>query len=547
MAGFWDRMSEGFTQGVPLGVRTAERAQDQAREDERIAKHDAYLGRQEDRAGAQLELDRSREARAALQSEREAESHRHNIRLGKKQEEAVDLELERKKDEKRRKDFQVGIGSSIGLAKVGLERDAIYKAADTYRNNANNGDDLLVFWKDDKPDMKLPDGKTWKDFPEDTKYLVVSQQFGVNPFKSAQAFLDVLEPYATDPGKLIEYERNIRKTDEEWDAQQKSFIGKDGKPYIKKRVRTANRVEYKDVPYTGQEAMAPTEEKINTVNDLVQRGKLTKEEGRVLLGVSKAESPSERIKARYAGQDERLKFAKGLAELDGKQRDKFKKDLDLALRPFMSEGQSATGVSGETDAGRNALTAAAMLIEKAEKIMTMPDEERAKKRGKSKLPNAELGLELTETERRNLPFARRALDIYERISGTVAADYGTTRARDPKGNIWEVDEAGNPVRMVEPATKDEAPPAAIVPPPPAPGAPTAPPALGAGLPAPQAAGLPAAGLKPPARTPGSTRVQDGRIPGYSPNKWNAMSEEEKTAARAEYRKSRKEEYYRKMQ
>ncbi|OPY89017.1 MAG: hypothetical protein A4E71_00097 [Smithella sp. PtaU1.Bin162] len=386
---FWDSATEGFNKGVALGVRNTERAEER---------------KYRDRA----------ETRRDEEAKRQQESHNLQMRLGAKTEKATGIELQEKEEQQRQKNFKRSYVIAKALADSGDERPAWSLVSESYNKLVNNGDEMMVFHKDDKGDLEFPGGKKWDDYPG-AKHLIVTRKYGAVPVKNISDALKIIEPF-TDPEKFMEYERQQKSAVESLNASEKPFRGKDGKLYKKEWSLTRTGKKSKDVPYEGVEHMSVEEQKVRNIKDIP--AELLNEEGkRVLLGVSKAESPSERIAAKKALNDSGVKAMKDWMDLTGKQRDQYKKDLELVLKPFSVGGKPVLDFeTGEmTSTGENALKSAGKLIDKAEKDSSS----------------------LTTEEKRNLPHARRAQQMYEKISGAVSSDY----VKPAKGNWKQFDTA----------------------------------------------------------------------------------------------------------
>lgn len=201
MADFWDYATEGFNRGVPLGVRTAERGQDLKIEQDRWNKD--YDLRKD-------EADRSKE--------------RHGLQM-----KTAKIELGEKEEKQRQTNFRRSFVMAKALADTGDEEAAGTLISQAYTKLVNNGDEAQFIYKKHSPENKI-----WKTAEgKDAEVLMLSRQHGLVPYKSLKDVLKVLEPYAMDSDKLIEYEREERNKLDERNAGEKPFRAKDGKLYVK--------------------------------------------------------------------------------------------------------------------------------------------------------------------------------------------------------------------------------------------------------------------------------------------------------------------------
>jgi hypothetical protein len=217
--------------------------------------------------------------------------------------------------------------------------------------------------------------------------------------KSVNDLIRAVEPYA-DPDRFFAYEQQERAKVDDLNAQEKPFRGKDNRLYVRKWSLTAsNGKQAEVVPYTGQEPMSQEEQKVRVVKGLVEDGVITKEQGNVALGFSKAEAPSERIAADKSRRAGLLDVAEKMSNLQGKEYEALKKKLGLVLTPFVGEGKSTVDPdTGEmTTEGKNGLKEAAKLLDKDSAA-------------------------LTDSEKRLLPHAQKAWAVYEQISSAIAPE-----------------------------------------------------------------------------------------------------------------------------
>ena len=360
----WDSATRGFNAGVVLGERGAERAADREEREAYRAEQREFRERQDAR-----------------------ERDRHDVFM----KEATEKQTHRK--------VKQGIGQMIGLMKVGEEDAAIKIAQDLYRNLYPNGQDVRVFNREWDPKNKI-----WENQDKDTKYLVVTGRDGekanLAPFKSGDDIIKMFEPYL-DYDKYSADMKELKKQRNAYNAAQESFQANDGKRYIK---QMDDQGEVKTVPYEGVVRQSKLQQDITESETALGR-KLTNEERRVKTGLSKPESPSERIAARAAlrkaAGEGGAGGAGGAGGIDKKAIDKAKASLDMLLRPFVKKGKPILDPeTGEmTEAADNALNEAGKLIDKAKEDSNS----------------------LTKEERRNLPHAVRAHEVFKAYSAAITA------------------------------------------------------------------------------------------------------------------------------
>lgn len=262
MAGFWDSMNEGFDKGVPLGVRAAERAQE-----------DKYR--------------QSAENRAVSQEKRASETHAVALKEANVRTQEAD---QRQRQDK----FRTAYVVAKALAEDGKERPAAGIIGQAYNKLVNDGNEAIIIAKEDRPD----DPK-WAEFPEDTQYLVGSPKFGVTPYKSMKDVLKTLEPYAMDSKKYIEHEDTARREVSTRNAENatKIIFGQDGRPYIKQEKLTARGVESAFFPYVGPMPESATQGKIREAKKAEKEAGIPLDMG-IVLGQKKASTEAELISAR---------------------------------------------------------------------------------------------------------------------------------------------------------------------------------------------------------------------------------------------------------
>ena len=361
MANFWDSATRGFNVGVVLGERGAERAAD-------------------------------REERDKYRAEQKERYDKQDVRA----QEAHDVHMEEATEKQTHRKIKQGIGQMIGLMNVGEEDAAIKVAQDLYKTAYPNGQDVMVFNREWDPKNKL-----FENQDKDVKYLVVTGREGEKanpvPFKNANDIIKMFEPYL-DYDKYSADMKELKKQRNAYNAAQESFAADDGKRYIK---QMDDKGEVKTVPYEGVVKQSKLQQDTAETEKVLGR-KLTPEEKRVKTGLSKPESPSERIAADAARRKATGEGgAGGTGNVDKKALDSAKAKLDILLKPFVSKGKPVLDPeTGEmTEAADNALKSAGELIDKAK---SDPDK-------------------MTKTERRNLPHAIRAWEVYKAYSAAITA------------------------------------------------------------------------------------------------------------------------------
>lgn len=369
--GFWDKASQALGTGVQLGVRFQEREAD-------------------------------REEREKDREERKERFERQDARA----QEAHDIHMEEATEKRTHRKVKQGIGQMIGLMNVGEEDAAIKVAQDLYRGLYPNGQDVLVFNREWDPENKI-----WEKQDKDTKYLVVTGREGEKanpvPFKSAQDIVNMFEPYL-DYDKYSAEMKELKKQRNTYNAAQESFVANDGKRYIK---QMDDNGEVKTVPHEGVVRESKLQEKFRETEAAL--GGIRKDDKRKMAGLETSSEIALRnaqaAKARAEGKAAGEKGKGGT--LDKKTIEAHKENLKMALSPFVSKGKPVldpeTGDLNE--AGDNGLKVAGALIDKA---ATKPDS-------------------LTSEDRRNLPHAKRAWELYGKISGHIAATYGVKDEATP--------------------------------------------------------------------------------------------------------------------
>ncbi len=359
MAGnFWDSASEGFNRGVPLGMRMA----DQAREEERWKKEQGLREKQDTRA---------------------QQSHEKTMKL-------TDIQVEEATDKQTHRKVKQGIGQMVGLLNVGEEDAALQLAQVMYRQLYPDGKDVRVFSRNWNSEDKI-----WEKQDKDTNFLVVTGREGEAaspvPFKSAKDVIDIFTPYL-DYDKYAEDMKELRKQRNEFNGKQESFVGEDGKRYVK---QMNEKGEVGTVEFTG-----PVRESIlkQRKREASEAG-LSKGDTRIAMGLSKPEGASEAAKNMAQADKARLEISE-IKKGGGKGSTKealanFKTTMEIALMPFVSKGKPVLNpeTMEMTENGENGLKVARALLTKAKNT-----------------PNA-----LTEADLANLQDAEEAVNLYGAI------------------------------------------------------------------------------------------------------------------------------------
>ena len=379
MADFWNSATRGFNAGVVLGERGAERAAD-------------------------------REER-----EKWREEQKKQWEAGNKRADAAEARQQEEFDEK--KQFKIVkklFNSAHSLYQAGVEandegmiRQGAQKLVDTYNQYVPNGDETRIIFKKDSANNPVMQAKWDEDQNLKGKEVaILSKSGGIMPFKN----LDDAFNYAAANLNMENFTAGAKAAKAkvaELNAKEEPFMGNDGQYYTRRwKLGKGGMPEKSDpIPYTGVMKASKLQQDV-TESETVLGRKMTPEEKRVKAGLSKPESPSERIAAAA-----KLAAARGEGGgKDGKGSGMTKKDLDAAkasldilLRPFVSKGQPVLDPeTGEmTEAADNGLKVAGQLIDKY------------KEDPKS----------LTKEERRNLPHAVRAWEVYKSISAAVTAGH----------------------------------------------------------------------------------------------------------------------------
>jgi len=283
-----------------------------------------------------------------------------------------------------------------------------------------DGQEGRFYVRKDLPDDH-PLAKKWDNDPilKSNPIAYVSEGDGgkgaVTPFKSTKDILKLMTDVTEKPDAYFAARKQLKEKISTLNASQEPFMGDDGKRYINEFIEgKGGQLEKKVVPYTGIARESKLQEKVREAETAL--GGIRPDDKRKLAGLDTEDEIALRranaAKAR-AEATEKVggKGGKQALETTGKQRDIFKKDLNILLSPFVTKGEPVLNPeTGEmTEAGNNALIAAAKLVEK-----------------NNADPNS-----LTSGEKRYLKHAEKALKIYDKMSASIAEDYGESDAGKP--------------------------------------------------------------------------------------------------------------------
>jgi hypothetical protein len=417
------------------------------------------------------------------------------MKLGKIQVESAGMEVDEKKAKQRQQNYRRAYIMGKALVDAGDERAGLKIINDATNNLVVNGYGAQIIHRSDNPENPI-----WKkDFAKDANILVNTPEHGIMGFKDAKSALKIVEGLA-DPEGFFEYEKQQRTKIDDLNTAERPYQNDKGE-WVKRvhSITNSGRTTKIVAADPNEVQMSVTRQKIEEAKK-IKGGPLTESETNIIMGLTKPEGATE-AESHRADAALKRKQAAELGKGGGKkdlektkqQREIWAKDLKIVLEPFASKGKPTLDPeTGEmTQAGENALKAARALVVKAE------DD-----------PNS-----LTKEEKRNLEHAKRADQLHTAISRAIGANYGEQPAgpgkvdknaakAELKRRGYVEDASGNMVKPSKsaPETKQAA-------------------SSGKGE-----------GLK---------SRNDGRPPGISIRKWNAMSDDEKKATQKKYRDDRK--------
>ena len=373
----WESAAKSLPGGVVLGERAVER------EEDRKVRQDALEQRKKE---FELQNTRAQEL--------------HDARM-----EEYDEKKEFKKIKSSFDAYHAMYTAGVENDDMNMQRSAAAGLVGIYNNKLPNGDEVKLIFKGDSagnPEL----AQKWDSDPKlkGKEVAVLSKSGGIMPFRN----LDDVFKFAASGLNMENFTAGRKQAElkiAEMNAKEEPFTAEDGNKYLrtwklgpggmpeKGPVRALSDVE------ASQDKESPAKKKLREA-ETVLGGKPSKGERRILAGVASPEG--ETAAELHRAQAARAR-KEGKGEDAGKQRDQFKKDLDLVLRPFAAPGKQLLDEDGElNNDGHVALDAANKLIEKAD---NEPDK-------------------MTKEEKRKVVHARRAWEIYEKISGHIAAGYG---------------------------------------------------------------------------------------------------------------------------
>lgn len=379
--GLWDSASKSLPGGVALGVRVRENEEDRA---------ERKTWREEQK------------------KQWEAGNKRADAAEGRAQ-----AEFDEKKEFKKVKSsfdaFHAMYKAGIENEDTNMQRSAAAGLASIYNSKLPNGDEVKIIFKSDAANNpELSEKWNSDEKLKDKDVAVLSKSGGIMPFKN----LDDVFKFAASGLNMENFTAGIKQAEAkvaELNAREEPFMGNDGQYYTRRwKMGKGGMPEKSDpIPYTGVTKASKTKQDVVETEQVLGR-KLKSGEVGVKAGLTKAEGASEAAK-NYA-QAEKARAEEKAAAAEGKtprmkkaDLDAAKASLDMLLRPFVSKGQPILDPeTGEmTQAADNGLKVAGQLIDKY------------KEDPKS----------LTKEERRNLPHAVRAWEVYKSISASVTAGH----------------------------------------------------------------------------------------------------------------------------
>lgn len=399
MADPWKYAISGFNRGVPLGVRAAEKEEERKRLEEAEETRKRELNERYYRQDIKTAEDRA----TAAGIRKEDVAHRKQVQADKAASDAATAEhrktmqrmakttlgIKQAQEKRSQKEFNAKQAvkkarTTLNVARAQIANDNDFEAAATltkyYNDEVQNGDEIRIFQRKFHADNPAFEGVS-----KNKNVVIQSRTTGIAAFKNLNAVIERAAAMA-----------NVKSITDAYRGSRKALAAKnaaaaespeliDGKYYIKTYKMGPGGVPVFDqqIPYVGKVETAPVREALKAELGTEP----TAEEVKTKLGIREKEKQPLQT------------TAKQKAELAGKQLDAQKKRLDLALRPFKQSAKSVWDTKNDTFTvgGSNAITEAQKIIDK------------------SKTGN------LTSIERKNLPKAIRALDLYDQIFGSVTA------------------------------------------------------------------------------------------------------------------------------
>lgn len=406
----WNESARAFTRGLVLGQRGAFH-------DDEMEQRSSMLQQRRKEHDESMALQRT-------QSKRQGEKH------------------EAWKQKEKFEELKVELDAAKKLSDLGNKRAAAKKFSDAYNRLYPNGDELMMIFKEDRPDDPYWSRKGM----EDREVSLVSKKWGESGFKSID---DVFEYAASnlDHKTFNEDYKNALKAVAEKNAAEKSFTGEDGKQYIKtwelgeggvpapagekpytgiteasqlqKNISELEKVGIKltdsqKAIVAGLESKAPSKAKVGLEEKKIESANQRAADANVVAieGINQRAETADKDRAskeKIAAEDLKSKEAIAIIKAKGagsaaarKKAEEFLKDLKILSKPFAKPGsQVIDPVTLEiTNEGKSAWDAANEFLQKY----------------KDKT-------EMSSAERRKIDDAKRFLEVFDIISQLTAAKY----------------------------------------------------------------------------------------------------------------------------
>jgi hypothetical protein len=348
-----------------------------------------------------------------MEREKRTRKEREEVRLGErkyreKQEARQQEEFNWKKEDRQKKnEYEVLMGElhlGNSLVDAGNIREGAARWVNAYNKKWPDGKEAILSFRSDKPDAESM--AKWDRMPglkgKEIALLTEDEEAGLLGFKDIKQLRIFINRVMKNPKEYLKAYNKSASAVAERNASEKPFQYKDGSWYIQKWGMGPGGNIKKDsvVPYT-------------------ERTPVTAE-GRVGLRIKAYEKAAGKRLTPSEIKEVRLGIKPPKKEKvvsPGKKLDQYKKSLDLVLRPFKSKSKPSSSIFDDegdlTESGQNALDTALKLVEKADN-------------------NPE---SLTASEKKKLPHARRAWDIFSKISEEISAEYETEREPET-GKDW---------------------------------------------------------------------------------------------------------------
>lgn len=324
-----------------------------------------------------------------------AEERKYRESQERRQKKAFEWKTE---DRQKKKNYDVLKGElrlGDALIDAGNIREGAARYVNAYNKKWPDRKKAILSFRSDKPDAKST--AEWDSRPglAGNEIALALETGELVAFKSIEEFKKFAKSVMS-PNEYLKASKASESAVAEMNAQEKPFRTNEG-PYINTWVMgpDGNPVRGPAVPYKEKMPITEAERmglKIKATEKAIGEPLTTAEVKQVRLGIK----PTKKEKA----------------VAPGKQRDKFKKDLDLIMRPFHKEESLYDELGDLTKEGKSAFNVVLSLIEKARKDYKS----------------------LTTQEKANLKHARRASEMFDKISETISAEY----EREPEsGSNWQ--------------------------------------------------------------------------------------------------------------